>query len=476
MGQDIARSRFDESDHAEFRARLRDETKTLKRWFEEKRFEQSDIFRTGLELEAWLVDENFLPTPSSDEFIATANDPHVVHELSKFNFELNADPHDLKGRCFATMRGDLDNLWQRCTHAAETLRQRPVAIGILPTVRDEMLQPTWMSDLNRYKALNDELFRARQSEPFHIEISGQDELDYRCDHIMLEAACTSLQAHLQINQDDAVRFYNASLIAAAPLIAATANSPFLYGKSLWAETRIPAFEQATKVHGFHDLHGRQVLRVTLGMGYLRHSFLELFLENLSYPILLPIVSEDGDRFRNLRLQNGTIWRWVRPIIGFDEADAPHLRIEHRVMPSGPTIADTIANLMLCFGLMLDLGRAETPPETETGFEDCRANFYACARDGLNARICWAGQSHDVRTLLLEKLLPDARRALARVGVDAADLDYYFDEILHPRVASGLIGAEWQRRYYSGNGRNFQALTERYAELQSGGTPVHSWPI
>ncbi len=476
MGQEIARSGFSDEDRERYRSRLRAETSTLKRWFSERRFAEDEGYTAGLELEAWLIDRNCLPTPHSDEFISTTNDPRVVHELSKFNFELNADPRPLAGDCFSATRADVETLWQRCRRAGDTLDMRMLMIGILPTVRDEMLQPAWMAEVNRYRALNEEIMHARRDQPLHIAIHGEDELDLTCGHIMLEAACTSLQAHLKIDQDEAPRLYNAAQIAAAPLVAATANSPFLYGKTLWEETRIPTFEQATQILGFPDRTGRRVLRVTLGTGYIRHSLLELFLENLSYPPLLPIIDGEPDQMPCLKLQNGTIWRWNRPIIGFDPDGTPHLRIEQRVMPSGPTIEDVVANLALSHGMTLALGRAETPPESETPFEDCRANFYACARDGLDAELRFAGRGATARALLLDRLLPAAREALADEGVDDAELDHVFDGILVPRIESGQTGSQWQRAWYRDHGRNFQALTERYLELQEQGEPVHRWPL
>ena len=169
-------------------------------------------------------------------------------------------------------------------------------------------------------------------------------------------------------------------------------------------------------------------------------------------------------------------RWNRPIIGFDGAHNPHLRIEQRVMPSGPTVTDMIANLALYYGLALALGQQEEPPEQAISFDDARANFYAGAKYGLDATLRWNGRSIDIRTLLLEELLPKAKSALAGSGLNADSLDHYFDGVLHERIASGQTGADWQRHYYSNNGRNFQALTERYVELQASGEPVHQWPI
>lgn len=475
MGQEIQQDTFTQEDELAFRRRLREETKTLKRWFDERRFDYDPRFTVGLELEGWLIDDDHLPSPRSVEFLVAVDDDDIVEELSKFNFEINAPPRRLCGRTLSETEADLTAVWTKCERAAAPLSLRPLAIGILPTVRDEMLQPSWMSDANRYHALNAELMRRRKGKPLHIDIEGYDHLEFRCDHLMLEAACTSLQAHLKVNQEDAVRLYNASVIAAAPLVAAASNSPFLYGKSLWCETRIPAFEQATALDGFRDKSGRNVLRVTLGTGFLRHSFLELFLENLDYPPLLPAVSDSSARLPHLRLQNGTIWRWVRPIIGFDGDDAPHLRLEHRVIPAGPTLLDTTANLALCHGLALALGRAATPPETETTFEAAQANFYACARDGLNAEINWAGRWRNVQAVLLEELLPAARDALAAEGLSEEDLAAYFDGVLLPRLTSGRTGSAWQRSFVDCNGLNFQALTERYAELQATGQPVHAWP-
>jgi len=476
VGQEIDNGDFSQAEHAEFQRRLRDETKTLKGWFDERRFEYNEGFDVGLELEAWLVDNDHMPAPRNEDFLARVGDPDIVEELSKFNFEINTPPRPLDRHMVSATQSDLETAWGKSVAAAQPLGLTPVMIGMLPTVRDDMLQTDWMSDSNRYHALNREIFRKRRERPLHIHIEGRDTLDYTCDHIMLEAACTSLQAHLKINQEDAVRFYNAGVLAAAPLVAATANSPFLYGKNLWAETRIPAFEQATATEGFRDSEGRRVLRVTLGTGYLRRSFLELFIENLGYPPLLPALKEDTTKLPHLRLQNGTTWRWVRPILGFDKNKNPHLRIEHRVIPSGPTVVDVTANLALCHGLMLALGKADTPPEDDTPFEAARANFYACARDGLKAAITWRGRKGDVQSLLVNELVPAARAALAREGVAEVDLKTVFDDTLTPRLRTGLTGAAWQRSFVNCHGPCHQGLTERYVANQQSGRPVHEWTV
>lgn len=476
MGRDIEDSDFTDQDRAAFRDRLRAETATLKQWFDQRAFDQDDQFTVGLELEGWLVDDNHIPSPRNTEFFAAINDPDIVPELSRFNFEVNAAPQKLGGDVLAKTLQDLQANWAKARRATDQLGLQPVAIGILPTVRDEMLQLDWMSDSERYRALNRELFRRRENVPLKIDIHGQDRLEYRCNHLMLEAACTSLQAHLKINQDDAVRFYNAAILIAGPLVSATANSPFLYGQCLWEETRIAAFEQSTALDGFRDKQGRNVQRVTLGTGYLRESMMELFLQNLSFPDLLPALIDEREDLPHLQMQNGTIWRWVRPILGFNSTGAPHLRIEHRVMPAGPSMQDTVANLALCHGLMLALGQTKIAPELETSFEDARKNFYACAQHGLQADVMWAGRRVNVQSLLLDKLLPAARQALAAQGVSAHDLAFYFHDTLEPRLRTGMTGAQWQRSFIDCNGKNFQAMTERYVHWQASDQPVHAWAV
>ena len=476
MGREIDSEHFDETDFDEFRDRLRKETAVMKGWFDHRAFHYAETYTVGLELEAWLLDENALPAPVNQEFLAAANHRDIVEELSAFNVEINAPPAALEGEVFSQTESNLKNTWSHCQKTAGDLGVRAAMMGILPTVRDEMLQLEWMSDTNRYKALNEQLMRRRNSEPLHIDIRGHDHLDYKCNHIMLEAGCTSLQAHIKVNQEDCVRFYNASILAAAPLVAATANSPFLYGKSLWCETRIPAFEQATALDGFRDAAGRNVQRVTMGTGYLRHSFLELFMQNLSFPVLLPALEDDAERLPHLQLQNGTIWRWVRPILGFDKTNTPHLRIEHRVMPAGPSLIDTVANLALCHGMVLSLARASSPPEEYTRFEEARQNFYACAKDGLDAQVVWEGRTMNVQSLLLDKLIPDARAALQSAGISSGDIAHYIDGVIVERVRSGRTGAAWQRSFTECNSANFQALTERYVDLQDTNAPVHTWEV
>src|SRR5262249_38950213 len=155
---------------------------------------------------------------------------------------------------------------------------------------------------------------------------------------------------------------NAAMIASAPMVAVSANSPFLFGKSLWEETRVPVFERAVMTPGFESKNGSLPPRVGFGSGFTQKSLYEIFRENLEFPILLPLhFSKKKEEFCHVRLQNGTIWRWNRPVIGIDSQSKPHLRVEHRVCPAGPTIADMVANIAFFLGLVHVWASQKTPP-------------------------------------------------------------------------------------------------------------------
>ena len=479
MGQEIAAGGFSDETRAEFAARLRDETRILKSWFDRREFAFDEGFTGGLEVEAWLTDENALPAPRNVDFLAAVSDPLVVAELSQFNFEINTEPLRIGAGFLQRVKVGLERTWEKCRDAAASLGLTPLTVGILPTVRDEMLQLDWISPAQRYRALNEEVLRLRSGAPLHIRIEGDEMLDIRCNHLMMEAACTSIQTHLQVNQEEAARFWNASQLIAAPIVAASANSPFLYGKSLWAETRIPTFEQACNVAAFRDPGGRPCGRVTFGTGYVRLSLLELFLENHEgYPALLPALSDKpAESLAHLKLQNGTIWRWNRPIVGFDAEGTPHLRIEHRVTAAGPTILDMVANMALYIGLAIHYAREETPPESLVDFESARANFYSAARYGLTAEISWTdGRRHNVQKLLVDRLLDESASGLRAIGVDDDEITEYVDGILRHRLLTGRTGADWQRSFVSTHGGDFQGLVMRYAKLQESGAPVHEWTV
>ncbi|MCB0405830.1 MAG: hypothetical protein KDD51_13690 [Bdellovibrionales bacterium] len=477
MGSEIPSSHFSAADFEAFHASLRKETGVLARWFETKRFAFSGN-SFGLEVEFWLADENYLPAPQNKEYLAALSHPQIVSEISRFNAELNSSPVPAGPDSLRRMHDDLEGLWAKAMLAAEQMGLHAIAIGSLPTLRDTMLGLEYLSDMERYRALNQEVMRLRKGRPIQLDIDGRDHLQVTRADIMLESCATSLQIHFGVSPEQSVRYFNASILTSAPLVALGANAPYVFAHDLWDETRIPIFEQAVKLPSFVDPAGQPIGRVSFGSGYLRQSMLECFLENLDgYPILMPArLGDNPEKLAHLKLHNGTIWRWVRPIVGTSEA-GPHLRIEQRVPSSGPTTVDTIANVAFYLGLTHALGSAQEAPEKNYPFTTARNAFYESARRGLSANIKWIdGKEWPIQALLHDRLIGQAKAGLADLGVDKGDLDFYFDQILLPRVRSGRNGAAWQRSYISTHGLDFQGLVARYCELQKEGAPVHQWSV
>jgi hypothetical protein len=308
VGRDIDGRRFDPQDFECFAAALAKETQQLESWLAAGRFDDSG-FVVGFEVEACLVDRNYLPVPENEEFLKRLAHPFVVPELSRFNIELNGTPQQATGRGLSRLEAELDATWRRCLEVGHDVETSLIMIGILPTLRNRDLTLANISPRNRYYALNEQVLRQRAGRPLRLNVSGRDHLELYHPDVMLEAAATSFQVHLQVPVSEIHRYYNASLILSAPLTALAANSPFLFGRSLWEETRIPLFEQSVDTG---DAETPELRRVTFGSGYM-DSPLAHFRKNLDcYPALLPMEFADGaSRLRHLRLHNGTIWRWNR---------------------------------------------------------------------------------------------------------------------------------------------------------------------
>lgn len=471
MGQEIAETRFKHFDFQRYERLFAHEMEILREWFHSGRMSDKRSI-AGLELEAWLVDAAGQPTPWNQQVISLAGSPDIVPELSRFNVEFNVAPRSLGGRGLAELAEELQRTWRQCEAAANQLGSSVLAIGILPTITDSLLSLANMSNLHRYRALNEQVLRQRQGRPIRLNLCGRESLASEHRDVMLESAATSFQLHLQVPARESVRYYNASLVVSAPLVAATANSPALFGSLLWEETRIPLFEQSV------DIGGGALPRVTFGADYAHESLLEVFCENAEqYPVLLPLaMDQPSERLAHVRLLNGTIWRWNRPLLGFDDDGTPHLRIEQRVMPAGPTLADMAANMAFYYGLAENLAHESPAPEAQLSFEAARDNFYRAARDGLECNIQWlGGESRPLRDLVSAELLPRAADGLERLGV-AIDLATHWLRIIAERVETAQTGATWQRAFLERNGRDLPALTRAYRELQLEGRPVHEWPL
>ncbi len=473
MGKEIEQHSFSSEQVAQFNRNVAAEARALESWRASGRLAESG-YVGGFELEAWLLDHNYYPMPYNDEYLARLNYPLVVPELSRFNVELNGTPQSLAGRSLRRLEEELKETWRHCVAVANELDATMIMIGILPTVREQDLCLANMSSRNRYRALNRQVLKLRGGRPLRLDIAGKEHLSISHDDVMLEAAATSFQVHLQAPASEISRYMNASFILSGPMVALSANSPFLFGKSLWAETRIPLFEQAVETG---DAHHPERSRVTFGTAYLQEDPLQFFRDNVErYPTMLPTLFDDSERLPHLRLHNGTIWRWNRLLVGFDDANVPHLRVEHRPIPAGPTIADMIVNAAVYFGAARFMAGLRTPPEADLPFAAARENFYCAARDGLDAKMVWLdGREVDVRTLLADELLHMAREGLVLMGIDADDIERYIG-IAEARTANGQNGAAWQRAHGQACGGDFFRLTADYLEQQRSNAPVHEWPL
>ena len=466
MGQEITHEQFTEQERRQFAERLRAETALLREQFAAGLFASSAPV-AGFEIEGWLVDQAWRPAPVNQAFLEVLDSPLAMPELARFNIELNVEPLLLTDDVFRHFEQRLQKLCARAGDAAERIGAKLLLIGILPTLRPEDCSLENMSGMKRYAALNAEIAKARRDTPIELDIEGVDHIHLEERTVMLESATTSLQLHLQVPADEAHHYYNASIIASALLLAGSVNSPFLFGRQLWQESRISVFEQSVDT-------GTRPQRVSFGTGYAEASIVECFEENLErFPVLLPELMDDpADNYCHLRLHNGAIWRWNRPLIGFDADGRPHVRIEQRVLPAGPTIRDMMANAAFYYGLTMALA-----PRLRAGermpFATARENFYRAARLGLDAELLWNGKRHAAPELIVEHLLPLAAKGLEALGIDERDAGYYLG-IFEARARSGQTGAKWQIDQVVRHGKSMEEMTRDYHHYQQTGMPVHAW--
>lgn len=475
MGQEIEKIQFRHRDFEQFKANLAKETDQLKTYFNRNRLSRRRNV-IGLEAEAWLIDANGSPWAINDQFLNELNDPLVVPELAKFNFELNVAPTTIEGSGLTALEKTLAETWSRCQETAQSIGATALSIGTLPTARPYDFTLANMSLLNRYRALNEQVLRARVGRPLVLNITGKDHLHIAHNDVMLESATTSFQLHWQLSAEEIARYFNASIAVSFATVAAAANSPFLFGKQLWSESRIPLFEQAVEVGGYDGAAHGPVRRVTFGSGYIRKSLFELFEENAEhYPVLLPICTQaTNDPFTHLRLHNGTVWRWNRPLLGIDDDGTTHARIEHRVMAAGPSVADQLSNAAFYYGLTHWFANHAEGFENAMPFTTAKLNFYAAAQHGLSAHIHWLSETPNrLNVLMLEHLIPAAAQGLKELDVDDAVSARYLG-IMDARIRCGQTGSAWQIQFAQKHGRDHRALTLAYARRQATCAPVHEW--
>ncbi len=489
MGEEVGQQEFSREDRTRYREKVRRCLDVFARMLKESRFD-ADYPMTGLEIELNLVNEAGDPALKNHEVLEAIADPDFQTELGQFNLEINVPPKQLKDRGFAEFEEDVRASLNDAEDKAARLGAHMVMIGILPTLSAGHMSPDSLSSNPRYQLLSDQILAAR-GEDIIIDISGPERLRTTSDSIVPEAACTSTQLHLQVSPEDFAPYWNASQAIAGVQLALGANSPFLLGRELWRETRIPLFEQATDTRS-EELKAQGVRpRVWFGERWITSIF-DLFEENVRYfPSLLPILDDEDPlealesgrtpSLAELRLHNGTIYRWNRPVYDVVE-DTPHLRVENRVLPAGPTVVDTMASAAFYYGLVRSLAEHERPLWSQMSFSAAEENFHVAARDGIESTVYWPGLGQVPATeLVLRRLLPMARAGLDSWNVSGAESDRLLG-IIEQRCLTGQNGASWFVRHFheragSGDSDRLAALRSTlndYRALMGENIPVHEW--
>src|SRR5688572_4106544 len=433
MGEHQIDQHVDEKKSQAFMKALLEDLRALAFMLEDGRIEDG-VMRVGAEQEMFLIDRYLRPAPVSLSVLEHANDHRLTTEIARFNLEANLTPSRLTGDCFSRMEQELDELIDRARDAAAKQDADVLLSGILPTLLKSDLTLDNLTPVARYFELDRGVIRLRGG-PLSIHIKGLDELQLTHDNIMMESCNTSFQVHFQSNARDFANHYNIAQAITAPVLAVAVNSPILFGQRLWQETRVALFQHSTDERSRTQLARNQPTRVNFGERWLRNSVVELFHDQITRfrPIMITepaenpfeVLARGGTPLLSaLRLHNGTVWRWNRACYGVTDG-VPHLRIENRALPSGPTVVDEIANAAFFTGLMLALPQEYGDIAQRMTFDDAKLNFFRAARHGLDAHFQWIdGENHSASSLILTHLLPLARRGLSSSGVTNEDIDKY----------------------------------------------------
>jgi hypothetical protein len=492
MGRDVPAIVVSQADRRRYREKVRSCLDVLARMLRESRFTDGQE-QVGLEVEFNLVDEAGSPAMRNAAVLAAIDDPDWGPELGRFNIEVNMAPRPLCGDALATLERSMADSYNRADLRARKAGARLAMIGILPSLREHHATEEAMTPNPRYRLLNEQMCAAR-GEEMQILIEGPAErLLTHMSSIMPEAACTSVQCHLQVSPELFGSYWNAAQAVAGVQVAVGANSPYLFGRELWQETRIPLFAQATDTRS-EELQVQGVRpRVWFGERWITSVF-DLFEENLRYfPALLPLVEEEDPvaeldsggipELPELTLHNGTVYRWNRPVYAVAGGE-PHLRVENRVLPAGPTVTDIMANAAFYYGLVHMLAEAERPIWSQMSFAAANDNMVEAARSGLEARLYWPGLGEvPAAELTLRRLLTLAYEGLCRRGVDAVAAERLLG-VIEQRCLTGRTGATWQIETVhaleerSGLDRDtaLREMTQRYLKLMQTGEPAHTWPV
>lgn len=451
---------------------------------------ESDRSRIGAEQEMVLVGKGCRPLSVNLKVLERLADPSFTTELAQFNIEYNLPPLPLGGDCLRQMETLLNDGIERVRAAAKEFGADVLLTGILPTLEPLDLSLKQLTPVARYFALNDTLMQLRGG-PFQFVIKGTDELSVRQDSVMLESCNTSFQVHFQVRPSRFAHFYNVAQVVSAPVLATAANSPVLFGRRLWKETRIAVFQQSVDARDQTNSHRELSPRVSFGNRWVADSAIDIYREDISRFRVLFVSDADEDPFacidrgeapklKALQTHNSTVYRWNRVCYGVTEGK-PHLRIENRYLPSGPTAVDEVANAAFWFGLLSGISEKYGDVTSLMDFDNAKSNFFSAAQYGMKAQFVWLdGKLTPVQGLILKELLPIAYQGLATLKIDKADAERYLG-IIEQRVAAQRTGSSWTldslAAMRSGNrGERMAAVTCEMANLQKQGMPVHEWPL
>lgn len=452
---------------------------------------EEGVRRIGAEQEMFLIDPNLRPVPAAMTILNKIGDPHFVTELGMFNLELNLDAQLFQHDCLSRMERQLQELLAHLKRVAAEEGVGIILTGILPTIRKSDLGLDNMVPNPRYQALNRAMTELRGGA-YEFYIRGVDELSVKHDTVMVEACNASFQVHYQVGASEFAQHYNIAQALAGPILAAATNSPLLFGKRLWHETRIALFQQAVDTRSRSHHLRESTPRVTFGSGWVRKSVTELYREDVTRFRTLVGTDLDEDpmekvaqgvapNLRALRLHNGTVYRWVRACYGITDGKA-HLRLENRVMPSGPSVLDEIANAAFWVGLMRALPTHVEDVTKLMEFEHAKVNFDNAARHGLAANFIWfEGEEIGAQKLILDKLLPLASEGLSLAGIRDVDRERYLGTIAR-RISTGRTGSRWLLKSLEGMknngtaGERLTALTSAIMARQKQDRPVADWEL
>lgn len=458
-------------------------------WFE------SDTIRIGAEQEMCLVNSRTLkPATIAMEALELMKEHSWVEtELAKFNLETNLTPRVFEGACLSELEAENSHNLNVISKTLKGLGADLILTGILPTLRKYDLEMSNLTPKKRYYALMEAIDKQLIGTAYELRLSGIDELLVRHDSPLLEACNTSFQVHLQVRPADFVPLYNIAQALAAPVMAIAANSPIVFGKRLWHESRIALFQQALDVRTTHNHMRERSPRVNFGSGWLEESIMEIYREDIArFRVLLSAdVEEDSigmiekgkvPKLRALQVHNSTVYRWNRPCYGISDNGKPHLRIENRVLPSGPTVLDEVANATFWLGAMTGMHEAVPDIRKEISWEDARDNFVKAAKFGIDTNFNWFGEKKiSACDLVINELVPLARKGLESRNVRGEDIDRYLG-VIEERAKKQMTGARWQLRAFTKLSKEvtrdeaLSVLTSSIIKNQAKNQPVHEWKM